>query len=360
MKLISKKVLLASAAVAMMGAATPAFAFDTVNWEWNKLIEENILKDVTVTINVEPTGMTEIEKKQDFIGDVTATSTVTNVSNNPPGELSGDGIVLVEDFFAIHTLTDDSTDPTTIDPAPAVFGSELALQVELLGGTLDEGSDELDMLFRVFGEVDISEFLQAGELDAIDLPKVESFATAVGNNQDIYSTTSIQLHDGQFLWGDFIADEDPAVAASNLSTLLSFTPNLGNTHTSGAAYLTFAGALGMIAPSSISATSTVTSILNASVDSDATAVANNMSVELEAFTPDDALLIADITQYAYADVSATSLVDDVTVNNYTGFGAAGMGPCGGCELGDVQIPLVSSTATAVGNNLSVRVSSPSL
>ena len=110
----------------------------------------------------------------------------------------------------------------------------------------------------------------------------------------------------------------------------------------------------MIEPATISATSSVSAILNASVESNATAVANNMNIDLEASTPDDAFMIADITQHAFANVSATSLVDDVTINNYTGLGAAGFGP------GEDQIPLVSSNATAVGNNLAVKVSGPEL
>ena len=145
----TNKVLLASAAVAVMGmamASQPAMAFDTVNWEWNKLIEETVIKDVNVTIDVSPTGMTEIEKMQILIGDVTASSSVTNVSNNPPGEIV-DGVLQVEDFFHITSATDDSTDPSTIDPAPGVFGSDLVLQAELLGGTYDEGTDVREMDF---------------------------------------------------------------------------------------------------------------------------------------------------------------------------------------------------------------------
>ncbi len=349
-----KKLLLASAAVVVMGlgmASKPAMAFDEVNWQWDKLVTEDVIKNVLVDITVAPTGMVEIEKKQDFIGDVTAVSTISDIENNPPSEII-DGIVLVEDFFNINTVVDDATDPSTISPAPAIFGSELQLQAELLDGTLDEGTDVLDMNFRVFGEFEVDQV--ASELDAIDLPKMESIATAVGNNQDIFSTVSVELHDGQFLWGGYREEQEPGTAQSDLSTLLSFTPDLGNTHTSGAAYLAFAGQLGMIDPANISATSTVTNILNASVDSDATAIANNMSVEIAAFTPDDAFMLADITQHAYADVSATSMVDAIMVNNYTNFGGAGMGP------GDLQIPLIRSNASAIGNNFSVNVSSPEL
>lgn len=109
----------------------------------------------------------------------------------------------------------------------------------------------------------------------------------------------------------------------------------------------------------MSADSTVSGILNATVDSQATAVGNNMSVDLAAFTPDDAFAIADVTQVAYADVTATSLVDDVTLEGYSGMGAAGLGPVPLDEDG-VQIPAINSVATAVGNNFSLKVSSPEL
>lgn len=84
-----------------------------------------------------------------------------------------------------------------------------------------------------------------------------------------------------------------------------------------------------------------------------------MSVDLAAFTPDDAFMIGDVTQFAYADVTATSFVDDVTLEGYSDMGAAGLGPNGLSE--DMpQIPAVNSVATAVGNNFSVNVSSPDL
>ena len=106
-----------------------------------------------------------------------------------------------------------------------------------------------------------------------------------------------------------------------------------------------AGAYGVISPANIQATSNVYDILNASVDSAATAVANNANVELDAATPDDALMIADYTQAAFANVTATSNVSDVSLNNYTNLGALGK-------------PIVSSVATAVGNNLNIKVTSP--
>ena len=65
----------------------------------------------------------------------------------------------------------------------------------------------------------------------------------------------------------------------------------------------------------------------------------------DAVTPDDAMLVGDFTQVAYANVNATSNVYDVSLNNYT-------------NLGSLDRPIVSSVATAVGNNLAITVTSP--
>jgi hypothetical protein len=54
------------------------------------------------------------------------------------------------------------------------------------------------------------------------------------------------------------------------------------------------------------------------------------------------VVIADITQFAYANVSAVSDVGGVIVDNYN-------------SLGEIDRALVSSVATAVGNNVSINV-----
>jgi hypothetical protein len=86
-------------------------------------------------------------------------------------------------------------------------------------------------------------------------------------------------------------------------------------------------------------------IENATVDSAATAVANNKSITLDPHSVNnDSVLIADLTQFAYADVGAYSNVSDVTISNYYNLNPDVLGK-----------PIVSSVATAVGNNLSVTV-----
>jgi hypothetical protein len=89
----------------------------------------------------------------------------------------------------------------------------------------------------------------------------------------------------------------------------------------------------------------VDDITNASVDSSATAIGNNKGIDLQAATANDAMLVADVNQFAYADMTAMSNVSDVLVENYT-------------NLGLIDRPLVNSVATSIGNNLSVTVESP--
>ena len=118
-----------------------------------------------------------------------------------------------------------------------------------------------------------------------------------------------------------------------------------NTHTNLLLGAGLSGALGIISPGEVNATSTVSEITNASVDSDATAVGNNLSVSLDAFTENDAFVLADLTQFNYADTTALSSVTGVSVDNYA-------------NLSSLEGPIVSSVATAVRNNASITVSSP--
>lgn len=351
-----KRMLLATATAAVMGLATqtnPAMAFDTVDWSWDKTVTENVVKNVNVDIDTSPSGMLELEKIQAHVGDVSATSTVSNVTNNPPGEGAAPGPAPGPEIFTIDLKAkyDDNQANNPITNVYLLNGDETGLELSNPTGHVDNNKEKIYLTFDLTVPADepAPGPIPVGERLGVDLPAVASAATAVGNNQSIESSVSIELHDGQFLFGGF-------TEASNggLEELLAITPDTGNTHTDIAAALMLAGGMGLIEPATVTADSTVTNILNASVDSDATAVGNNMSVDLAAFTPDDAFMIADVTQVAYADVSATSLADAITIEGYSDLGAAGFGN------GEDQTPIVKSTATAVGNNLSIKVSSPEL
>jgi hypothetical protein len=290
--------------------ATPAMAFDNVNWSWKKDVHEKVDIDVYIDVDVESTGLVEVEKLQIFLGNVSATSYVTDIYNNQPD----------------------------------VGGYWLNIYCYCRGG------------YFVHDSFDAT----------IELPEVVSAATAVGNNQSITSDVPVFLHDGQFVANTYFnqGGYDYASLAGAVDARMgggggggggNYCNDCGNLHTDLALLFTLGSAIGVLAPADISAISSVWFVTNATVDSSATAVANNLSVNLESDVDggdtcytgcDDRLsnhvVIADITQFAYANVSAFSDVFAVQVNNYS-------------NLGSLDRPLVSSVATAVGNNVSINV-----
>ncbi|MBX6322672.1 MAG: hypothetical protein IRY94_12650 [Rhodospirillaceae bacterium] len=247
--------LAGSAALALAtGMARQASAFDKVDWDWYANIHEYVNIDVDIDAKFEPDGLVQVEKFQLQVGDVKATSIVTDVE------------------FKV----DDGND-----------------------GKWDWGHEP--------------------KVDPIELPSVVSTATAVGNNQSITADVPVLLHDTQIVHGDY-----------------------------------FGGA-------EISAFSLVAGIENASVDSAATAVGNNISVDMSEATDaagaggsfwadsSNALLVADITQIDFADVTATSIVHGISID-----GTSLTAP----SVDGATAPIVSSVATAVGNNVNITVSVP--
>ena len=80
----SRRMLLsASATAALLGAsASGAWAFDEVNWTWDKTITQTETIIVNVTTNVEPDGLVQVEKMQINIGDTKARAIVNGIHNN--------------------------------------------------------------------------------------------------------------------------------------------------------------------------------------------------------------------------------------------------------------------------------------
>ncbi len=328
-------------------AGSQAMAFDRVDWSWTLDANTEIDTNVDVDVDIDPTGYLGLEKFQIHIGDLTATSNVSGIYNNQPsgegqtievpltltldGDVSTTGIGV--DSFAGAEVTDED-DNVLASVSDTVSGAGINP-----GGNFDATADFV-VSVEIPGE--------ATSFDALtELPEVVSTATAVANNQSIETEVATEIHDGQYA---FDAAEDPslvdALGTLGGGLLFAHLEHQGiNTGLSMALGLTTAATLGGLEKAQISATSTVDDILNASVDSAATAVANNMSVELDAVTSDDAYLLADVNQFAYADLTAMSSVSNVNVNNYT-------------NLGALDRPLVSSVATAVGNNLSITVDAP--
>jgi hypothetical protein len=300
----SARILAASMAVLAVGAmATPAMAFDNVDWSWKKTIEQREYINVWIDLNVDTTGLVEVEKLQIFLGNLSAQSTVSHVYNSQDQDGHYEYIRYCYCYI-----------PVWVDPS---------------------------------------------EYAPTELPIVRSIATAVGNNQSITSDVPVYLHDGQFVAN---------TRYNNDSYDLGSPPNgyheSGNLHTDLALLFTLGSVTGYFKPADIHAYSDVSYIQNASVESSATAVANNISVDLESdvngtctsdcYGKSNHIVIADITQFAYANVSAVSNVYNVTADNYTGLRLI-TSPDGDPATPDPIVPLVSSIATAVGNNVSISV-----
>lgn len=301
-----------AASMAVLAASTlassPALAFDRVDWNWKTDINEKVDIDVYIDVDVETTGLVQIEKLQIYLGDASASSDVSNIANLP-----------------------------------------------------------LRTSFRY-------------RLDApTQLPIVLSSATAVGNNQSITSDVPVMLHDGQFVAnvadGKCLSSCDAVSLAALAAALPSVKNFIGgsNLHTDIAGLFTVGAAVGAFQKSEIDASSTVRNVLNVSVDSSATAVANNLSVELASdvdggtkcamFCKDrlsNHVAIGDITQFALANVTATSSVSNVAALGYKDMReltTATLTPVEG-SLGNVvsvPTPWVSSVASAIGNNVSINV-----
>jgi len=324
MSSILKSGLLAALSLA---AASPALAFDRVNWSWDATILETITKNVTIDIDIAPTDMTMVESMQAYFGDVTATSTVSDITNN---QASSGGTVdggLVD--FQFHYGLGNAG-------APGEFLDDDFKSPKVLFGSVDERDDgEFGINGTVIGTIGIGEItVPATEsLDAAtELGSVTSATTAVANNLGVDSDSTLQLHIGQFAAGGGAGEgQGPALAST------------GNTNLSVAAFLGSLIIDGSLQKAMVRAVSSVDTVVNATIESAATAVTNNVGVRMAP----NGMILADMMQFAHADVLAQSSVTNVTLSNYAG-------------LGSLPTPFVISVATSIGNNASFTMRVPAV
>jgi hypothetical protein len=314
-------------ALGMFGfSALPAAAFDDVDWTWTATVDETVTKTVDINIDIDPTGLVMLEDLQVSLGDITASSDVHGIYNNQPTGGTAGGSQEVD----LGTITLDSNYGLGGAFLPGGTANGTVVNGTVTGGTVDETDHQPDINGNVTATIDLGTITVDQEptegitFDALtELPSVVSSATAVANNTNINTDAAVELHEAQWAVGD---------------VTIPPTGEDGD----GFTWNRIVG----VTPANISATSDVYDILNATVDSQATAVANNLSVDVEATGP-DRLLMADVTQVSVADVTATSNVSDVNLYNYT-------------NLGALDRPIVNSVATAVGNNKSITVHAPSV
>lgn len=389
-----KLALLGGAATVALGMSGPAAAFDRVNWEWNLELDEFISKIITIDVTFDPTGVALLQAHQTMIGDVIADATMNDVRNIPEptreertfdftatgsttGSLDVDGTA--EGFVDIdfgHYEENCGVDGDSVCTGPGNENNRVGLigiAGTPAGESLTEGGADGIGVEGSFGSEDplTVEGSTSGSLgvevagtlvvpvvvplDAVaELPKVENIATAIGNNAALSSNRMAELHAGQFLFGDGNLDGDDngsgieEAAALAALALYGHLEHQGiNTYQSQSTALTVAAIGGVLEKSEISAGAVMYDVRQMQMTNAATAVGNNLNVEVDAATETDGVLMGDATQFAYANVDAVAEMYDVSVRNYN-------------NLGAIEGPLFSNVATAIGNNLSVRVTGPGI
>ena len=349
MNTFGKATLLAGASAVAMGlATTQASAFEEVDWDWYTDIYEKVLIKVKIDPEFDPSGMVQVEKLQIFVGDVKANAWVEAVLHKPAapghdivrlesggsgtfkGHFSGGfsgitkGKVLDEEIAYLTNekkcwwgRCDRWIEPHYVKDVDPFIGKTRGR----LGGTLYGG-------FEWSG---YQEVLIPKPFTLDQLPLVEITATAIGNAESIDSDVAVFVHEGQFVVGEGHDHVDGWDSKYN-----------PNSHTQLAADLLHGALHGKLSRANIEANAGSWYIQQAQADISATAVANSNSINVDAASRDDAIVIADLTQFAYANVSANAYLGLHVIDNYV-------------DLGTLDGALTSVTATAVGNVSNITV-----
>jgi hypothetical protein len=300
-------------------AASPAMAFDKVDWNWTVHKYQKEFVDVDVDIDIDATGLVQIEKLQIFLGNSRANAEVYGVKND-----------------AAHEYV------------------KVPVQVKVCEKTYRGEHCEWKTEYKY----------EPLALTVAQLPEVKNAASAFGNLQVITADVPIFLHDGQFVAnvkGDYYGDDSDIDAATAIFGLgLALAGVGGNTHTDLAKVFTWGAVTGVLDKADIKAEANVGYIKNATVDNSAFAAANLIQVSLESDNvggpttctgqgyhktcvtpPSDHLVQADITQFAFANVTANAKVHGVEIDGY--------------NLDGIDRAIVNNVATAIGNAVIVNV-----
>ncbi len=357
MNTLVKGTLLAGASALALGlASSQASAFQDVDWEWDTDINEKINIKITEHFKqLDPRGLVQVELLQISIGDIEAESVVRDIKNDP-----GFSNSTIVDFTA------SGYNKLDVEGIAAGKGKMKGYAKDYCwwgyhGKKCDydpvktAGRLKLPVDGTAYGEVVVYGQIEIPVLDQRpwdQLPTVESVATAIANVSTVEGNSAVFVHDGQFSMGDigFEGHKLAMPASSGGDGAMGggywhYDPE-DNEHVDLASILLVGAALGLVESADIEATSDVYNISNARVESTATAIANVHSIDVNAELPTDVMVIADLVQFSYGDITAESNVHDISIVGYGTNGGANPGLPG---------TIVSSVATAIGNVSSVTV-----
>jgi hypothetical protein len=345
--------------------ATQASAFDKIDWNWHKNIWERIHINIKIDADFDPMGMVQVEKLQVFVGDVYASAWIDYIYHDP----------FVATTTQTKTVTWDSTGTVSgtfkggFIGGGIIFDEEIEfLKKERIQRCTGYGDYKRcwyeDVLVPKY-ESDKDPFIVAGvvkgtfdgttsewgtktwtkqvplALTKNQLPLAEITAVAIGNVESIESEVAVYVNEGQFVFGGIDPSKryyDYGYYNDNVDDWLGDP----NEHTGLVDALLELMADGSLVKSYISANAGTYYSSQTQLDISATAIANAHSIDIDATYSDDQILIADITQFAYADVYASAYLGTTYVGGYN-------------DLGTLTDPLTSVVATAIGNVSTITV-----
>ncbi|WP_378949508.1 hypothetical protein [Paracoccus sp. R86501] len=183
------------------------------------------------------------------------------------------------------------------------------------------------------------------------LEQIESEQTALGDFTALGSTLGVTndvVNLGGLTLDDVAAVNTGATSLGNSASLASdVSTQFDSTQLYGGASLAVGtgltgGLVDVSVPGLLTSTATTNAVVNATVDNTATGVANNLTADLTTISDQDAFMIGNNVQTAYAVGTSTSTVDLVSFTDVN-------------DLGTLVDPAVSSVATSIGNNIGVTI-----
>lgn len=349
MRTHTRSALLAGASALALGTGiSQAHAFNVVSWDWNAFLLECVNLHVDTNVTVDPTGIAQIEKLQISIGDQNANAYVGAVINDPA--------------VTYTQLTDTTTTNGYFGGNFKFSGAVYSQKIASIKADLGKGGLKLDPKYvptvdplkgsgsfgGKFHSVSTSTYYVPDPIDALtELPLIQVSAVALGNSESVTSDVAVALHEGQFNFNVGQSTDPKWNPFGGYKGNSADWTAANNTNLGLAATLLSDALDGTIAPANLTANAGIGTAVNYQVDLSAVAIGNNHSITLNAATPDDAMLIADLTQFSYSNNTANAVLGIQTVSNYT-------------NLGKLNSALTNVSAIAAGNvsNITVTVPSP--
>lgn len=183
--------------------------------------------------------------------------------------------------------------------------------------------------------------LEQVEVDQTGLGDFTSTATTTGITNDVVSLTGLALDDVLAVETTSTTLGNSAALESDVSMQYDANQVFGGVDATLSTGLT-GSLLDVSLPGTLTSTSTTIGVINGTVDSGATSLANNFTADLVTTSGSDAFLLGNNVQTAYAVGTSTSTVDLVSFTDVTG-------------LGTLVDPAIASVATSIGNNIAVTV-----